>query len=131
MPGSELSQWCLGANRRNTSCGDSYLNWTEIQAINASGLVEIGSHTTDHAQLNDLDANAKRNQIMSAKHQIEQYIGQEVVSFAYPYGAYDTTSVNLVREAGYTSAVSTAPGTMQSNNTLFELKRIRSTFELQ
>lgn len=130
MPGGELSGWCVGAERHNHSCGDSYLNWDEIRMLAKSNLIEIGSHTIDHADLTSLDGNTKRDQILSAKRKIEQQIEQEVVSFAYPYGAFDAESISIVREAGYTSAVSTIPGINQSTGTLFELRRIRNAFDL-
>lgn len=130
MPGGELSGWCVGADRQNLKCGDSYMNWAEITMISDSGLIEIGSHTIDHAQLNALDGTSKRNQIFSAKQIIEQKINKQVVSFAYPYGAFDGETIELVREAGYTSAVSTIGGTKQSTNILFELRRIRNAFDL-
>lgn len=130
MPGGELSQWCVGADRQNQSCGDSYLNWAEIIMLNNSGLIEIGSHTIDHAQLNTLDSDSKRNQIFSAKNIIEQKIGKQVVSFAYPYGAFDGETIELARKAGYTSAVSTIGGTTQSTNILFELRRVRNAYDL-
>lgn len=130
MPGGELSGWCVGAERHNHSCGDSYLNWEEIRMLAKSNLIEIGSHTIDHADLTSLDGNTKRDQILSAKRKIEQQIEQEVVSFAYPYGAFNAESISIVREAGYTSAVSTIPGINQSTGTLFELRRIRNAFDL-
>lgn len=130
MPGGELSQWCVGAERHNQNCGDSYLNWDEIKMLSDSGLVEIGSHTIDHAQLNTLDSNIKREQITNSKAMIEQKIGKEVVSFAYPYGAFDGETIELARVAGYTSAVSTIGGVNQSTNILFELRRVRNTYDL-
>ncbi len=130
MPGGELSGWCVGADRQNIECGDSYLNWGEIKMISDSGLIEIGSHTIDHAQLNSLDSASKRTQIFIAKKLIEQNIGKQVVSFAYPYGAFDGETIELVREAGYTSAVSTIGGIQQSTNALFELRRVRNAYDL-
>lgn len=130
MPGGELSQWCVGADRHNQACGDSYLNWTEIIMLSNSGLIEIGSHTLDHAQLNMLNSDSKRNQILKAKQIIEQKIGKQVFSFAYPYGAFDSETIQLAREAGYTSAASTIGGINQSTNILFELRRVRNTYDL-
>jgi peptidoglycan/xylan/chitin deacetylase (PgdA/CDA1 family) len=130
MPGGELSQWCIGADRKNLACGDSYLNWNEIIMLSNSGLIEISSHTIDHTQLDTLSSDSKRDQILKAKQIIEQKINKEVVSFAYPYGVFDAESIQLVREAGYTSAVSTIGGIDQSTDILFELRRVRSAYNL-
>ena len=49
-----------------------------------------------------------------------------VDSFAYPFGLYGPGDVDLVREAGFTTAVTTEPGiTTDITNTPFELKRIK------
>lgn len=130
MPGGEISQWCVGADRHKQDCGDSYLNWAEIIMLSNSGLIEIGSHTLDHAQLNTLDSDSKRSQIQKSKSIIEQKINKQVVSFAYPYGAFDSETIQLAREAGYTSAVSTIGGINQSTNLLFELRRVRNAYDL-
>ncbi len=126
--GGALSNWCVGTERQQgLNCGDSYLNWEELAQLNSSGLIEIGAHTLDHPQLTNLSPQAQREQIFNSKQILEQKLGIKVTSFAYPYGAYDQAVMNLVREAGFTSAVSTIAGTKQSHNTLFYLSRIRNT----
>ena len=41
---------------------------------------------------------------MRCKHILEDRLGRQVTSFAYPFGYYTKTTQGLVRRAGYTSA---------------------------
>jgi peptidoglycan/xylan/chitin deacetylase (PgdA/CDA1 family) len=130
MAGGELSQGCLGAARNRTDCGDSYLNWDEIKEIAKSPFVEIGSHTLDHADLPALSSQEQRSQLSQNKKVIEQMLGREVTTLAYPYGHYTPEVMQAARDIGYTSAVSTRGGTLQSTAELFELRRIRDPYLL-
>lgn len=123
--GGSLSQWCLGAERNRTDCGDGYLNWQQIQTMSQSELVEIGSHTFDHPDLLRINESEQVHQIADSKKVIEHMIHKEVTTFAYPYGRYNSHIAEITQQAGYTSAVSTQGGVIQSSSQLFELRRVR------
>lgn len=123
--GGQLSQGCLGAERNRLDCGDDYLNWDQINTIAQSDLVEIGSHTFDHPDLPTLSLVEQQHQISASKHYIEQKLGREITTFAYPYGKFNASITQLVHNAGYQSAVSTIGGIDQSSDNLYELRRVR------
>lgn len=130
--GGEASHWCLGADRRYgdplqppEGCGDGYLNWDQIRMLDRSGLITIGGHTLDHENLTLLPPEEQRRQIAESKAGIERQLGHRIRHFAYPYGAYDETTAQLAREAGYITAVTTMPGTQQFAGTEFTLVRQR------
>jgi peptidoglycan/xylan/chitin deacetylase (PgdA/CDA1 family) len=79
------------------------LTWEQIGEIHQSG-IECGAHTHHHPQLDTLPISIVRNEIVHSKQLLEQYLEQDVLSFAYPFG-YSTAAVRrIVRDAGYTSA---------------------------
>lgn len=129
--GGKASDYCIGADKNNNGCGDSYLNWDEIKRISDSGLVEIGSHTIDHLQLSSLDTNSQKFQILESKKILEQKLGKAINSFAYPYGKFNQISVNLVKQAGYTNATTVAASEYQMPEGIFTLNRIRDTKDLR
>jgi peptidoglycan/xylan/chitin deacetylase (PgdA/CDA1 family) len=57
-------------------------------------------------------------------------LGHPIRHFAYPYGAYNQTSIDLAREAGYLTAVTTLPGDYQPAGSDFVLRRARDTLSL-
>jgi peptidoglycan/xylan/chitin deacetylase (PgdA/CDA1 family) len=135
--GGVESRWCIGAGRRYhdplqppTGCGDAYLSWSQVKTLDKSGLITIGGHTIDHENLATLSPSDQQFEIDASKSGIESELGHPIYDFAYPYGAYDATTVSLVQQAGYTTAVSTDPGEYQSLDNVYTLGRIRSVYNL-
>jgi len=102
-----------------------FMNEQEIKELLASGLVELGSHTLDHLYLKLMPESIARKQVIESKKKLEERFGIEVKTFAYPYGAFSEETVRLVKEAGYTAAVSVIPGMQQSKDNILYLNRVR------
>jgi len=135
--GGEASNWCIGAGRQYHlpsqpphGCGDAYLTWNEVRALDRSGLITIGGHTLDHPNLATLSPQEQRHEIFDSKAQIEDEIGHPIHDFAYPYGAYNDTTIQLVQEAGYDTAVSTLEGNYQLPGYQYTLRRVRDALAL-
>ena len=62
------------------------LTWDEAREIQASGLVEFGSHTHTHLLLDSAEAEAAREEIVLSKEIIEQELGTPARFFTYPKG---------------------------------------------
>ena len=67
--------------------------------------LEIGAHSVSHPRLDELDPRTMAREVGASKRHLEETIGREVTSFAYPYGAYDRWVRDAVIAAGYRSAV--------------------------
>ncbi|MBI4039857.1 polysaccharide deacetylase family protein [Candidatus Daviesbacteria bacterium] len=102
-------------------------NMTEAQLreIVKSGLVEIGAHTVHHAYLTGLPDFRARDEISQSKTDLEKKFNVKVVSFAYPYGAFNSKVIGLVKAAGFTTAVTTIPGIDVSSSDVYFIPRIR------
>jgi peptidoglycan/xylan/chitin deacetylase (PgdA/CDA1 family) len=99
-----------------------YMSWDQIRLLHESGM-EIGSHTLTHPDLTARDAEVAYNEIAESRAIIEEQIGAPVRSFSYPIGSYNGELAAQVREAGYTNAVTTYPGSGIEH--VFELPRRR------
>lgn len=106
-------------NRKN------HLSDSQIREILASGLVEIGAHTVNHSWLKGKSLNSNMDEVAESKQELEKRFNIKVVSFAYPFGAFDSSSIDAVRFSGLRSAVSTVPGVEQSKENEFFLLRLR------
>ena len=68
---------------------EGYLTGEQIREIQASGLVEFGSHTASHPHLSALPEEAMRDELAASKAALEAILGQPVTSLCYPYGDAD------------------------------------------
>lgn len=96
-----------------------------LKEIIKSGLVEIGAHTMDHTYLSGLPLREIKYEVEESKKYLEKNLGIRVVSFAYPGGAFDNQVIDVVKKAGFTSAVTTVNGIFAQDINKFFLYRIR------
>lgn len=103
----------------------NYMFSNEVLEISKDGLVEIGAHTMDHVWLRGDSLEKVKYQIEESRKKLQELTGKPVLSFAYPYGAFDGQAVQVVKEAGFTDGVSTIPGIEVTEENKFFLFRIR------
>lgn len=103
-------------------CGSKLMDKATIRRLSAEGM-NFGSHTRSHCHLATLTSAEKRREIFDSKKELEDILQKPVVDFAYPYGNYDPECIDLVKEAGYASAVSCIRGCLENSYDRFELNR--------
>ncbi len=84
------------------------MGWEDLAVLAAQGW-EIGGHTVSHAHLTRLPPAAARQEIEEGRDMLEQGLGKEVVSFAYPYGECNRECAVLAAQAGFVSAWTMTP----------------------
>jgi peptidoglycan/xylan/chitin deacetylase (PgdA/CDA1 family) len=102
------------------------LEWTEIQEMVQNSKIDFGSHTHKHLILSRYDKKVIQQELVLSKNIIEKKTGINTELFCYPNGAlgdFNLETGKLVREAGYTCALTTASGTNSKVSNLYELKR--------
>jgi len=87
--------------------GIRLMNGREVGELARLPWVEIGSHTLDHTVLGQAGPERARREMRESKAAVEDLVGTEVVSFAYPKGLYSPACPTAARQAGYLSAVTT------------------------
>ncbi len=103
----------------------NYMFTSQLEEINKDGLVELAAHTVHHAYLKGASKEHAKWEIEESKKELEEQLKKPVVSFAYPYGAFDLEIAQLVQEAGFTNAVSTLPGVELDGKNTYFIFRIR------
>ncbi len=99
------------------------LNWEQIREMHRHG-IDFGGHTVTHCHLDQVPEPQARAEIGDCKRVIEDRLGSPCHHFAYPYGRFDDTAVEIVRENGYRSACTTRPGFNHRSRDPFVLHRI-------
>jgi peptidoglycan/xylan/chitin deacetylase (PgdA/CDA1 family)/glycosyltransferase involved in cell wall biosynthesis len=114
--------------KRRTNFWDSdepttaLLTSRQMQELNRSG-IEIGSHTVTHPRLIQTSIDVIRQELGKSKDSLQQILGSEVISFAYPYGALQPAVKSLVEEAGYKFAVAADSGPIAFYQDFLEIRR--------
>ncbi|TMC54885.1 MAG: polysaccharide deacetylase family protein [Chloroflexi bacterium] len=83
-----------------------YVTHAQVLEMDHAG-IEIASHTVHHPNLARMGFGSVVNEVSQSKRQLEQLVGHPVLDFAYPSGQFNTQTVDAVRQAGYSSAVTT------------------------
>ena len=102
------------------------LSVEEIGRLREGGLVEVGAHTVNHPLLSEVPTAVQRREISQSKARLEEILGHDVSSFAYPYGKtadYGAETVDLVRRAGFACACSTVTDVVRRSSDPFQLPR--------
>jgi peptidoglycan/xylan/chitin deacetylase (PgdA/CDA1 family) len=83
------------------------MTMAEVQRLSRSPAFDLGCHTLTHPALPERSREVQRAEITHSRFACAEMIGRMPTTFAYPFGDYDATTVNLVREAGYEAACTT------------------------
>ncbi len=101
------------------------LGWDDVQALMGLGIT-IGAHTVTHPILSQLTPEEAHAEIFESHRMIKAACGRAPRAFAYPNGRPDDYSpaiLALVREAGFTCAVTTTFGVNTLSTPPYELRR--------
>lgn len=103
------------------------LTWDQIKEMQKNK-IEFGSHTCSHPMLSRLETDELKHEIAVSKNEIEAKLSSEITSFCYPVGQLEDindTVVSIIKETGYSCAVTAIHGSNNTSNTdKFLLKRI-------
>jgi peptidoglycan/xylan/chitin deacetylase (PgdA/CDA1 family) len=109
------------------------MNWEQVQEVARNGIT-IGSHTHHHSMLSKMDLAAQERELIQSKVFLEQKLGSEIHSLAYPVGNYDAFNLetkDLAAGAGYSIAFSFLTGSNSwERMDRFDIRRIDPPYEV-
>lgn len=123
VTGEDFNRWDVEVPS-NPEKSVPLMSCKQVKALHDSGLVEIGGHTMTHPFLSKLSESEQREEISRNKLELEELLGEQLVSFAYPYGDHDAISKQLVHQCGYQFAVATNSGPQLIHQDPYQIRRI-------
>lgn len=75
----------------------------DLRSVRAQGMA-VGTHGLDHSDLTTLSDAELRRHTVETRQVLEAVVGDQVRSFAFPYGNHDARARAAVRAAGYRAA---------------------------
>jgi peptidoglycan/xylan/chitin deacetylase (PgdA/CDA1 family) len=101
---------------------NDFMDVDQIRGLYEAGW-EIGSHSISHVDLNER-SDRQQDEIVDSRIKLERRLGVPILTFAYPFGAYNEDSVHFAHFAGYIGAAGLGDKTSQGNKNLFYLYRM-------
>jgi Polysaccharide deacetylase len=101
-----------------------HLTVNEIQELARSPLVTIGAHSHCHSMLPAIPGDEAMQSIAESRRLLEEWSSRPVIHFSYPNGDHDEAVLNMVKECGFVSAVTTRSDFWQSTDSLFQIPRL-------
>ncbi|MCR4944694.1 MAG: polysaccharide deacetylase family protein [Clostridium sp.] len=108
-----------------------YMSAEQLKEMSDYG-IDIESHTDTHAYLDTLSYDEQLKEMTESKRKLEEVLGKDVTSIAYPFGNYNKDTVKASEAAGYTLGFTTNKGLDKRTSNKLELDRIyvSSTYSL-
>ncbi|HUB05541.1 MAG TPA: polysaccharide deacetylase family protein [Myxococcales bacterium] len=88
----------------------STLVWPEVAVMARSGLASLGAHGRGHLYLRRLGGAALTDEVAGSRQDVAAAAGAPVDLFAYPFGAFDSSTLEAVRLSGYAGAYAVGVG---------------------
>lgn len=105
---------------------DLMMRSEQVLELRNAGM-HIGAHTCSHPILEKIPDGHALSEIAGSKSALESLLGESVSLFAYPNGKpdldYSAKHVEMVRQAGFVAAFSTAPGVAVQTSDIYQLPR--------
>lgn len=102
-----------------------HMTWRQLRAMMAGGM-EIACHGTRHLDLSTLSRAAQMREIGHCVTAFRRYLpGWRPVTYAYPAGKFDATTLDILPQFGFRAAFTERPGIVASLARPYELPRRR------
>jgi peptidoglycan/xylan/chitin deacetylase (PgdA/CDA1 family) len=98
------------------------LSWSEIKILNDAG-IEFGSHTKTHPDLTTLTRAETEAELVASKAAIQDALGRETMTFAYPFGRYNA-SIRSIAASNFGASCSVQLGKVTERSDFSSLERI-------
>jgi peptidoglycan/xylan/chitin deacetylase (PgdA/CDA1 family) len=118
---------CVAAAVAQPLPNDMMMTDAQVRGLHDAGM-HIGAHTASHPVLAAVDAVTAQREIADGRDYLRELLHEPVDVFAYPNGRpvrdYSRQHVDLVKQLGFTSAMSTAWGYTDARSDLWQVPRV-------
>jgi len=112
-----------GLSRRPDPAGSRICSSEELRFLRSSGW-SIGSHSMTHPILTRLSPSEAKKEIHGSREFLASLLGEPPAGFAYPNGDHSPELQTMVRDAGYSYAVTASGDVLTSVSEPFALPRL-------
>lgn len=108
-----------------TRVGHNCISETQLKQLNAHPLFTIGAHTVTHTALGFQPPTIQRLEIKGSKEYLENLTGTQPHFFSYPNGSHNQSARNILKEEGFSLALTTDHHLITKNTDQYQLARFQ------
>jgi peptidoglycan/xylan/chitin deacetylase (PgdA/CDA1 family) len=95
----------------------------QLKLLKSNPYIDVGAHTITHPALAMHDAIFQEQEIAGSKSWLETELGRGINWLAYPYGNYDSNTLDITRSLGFRGSVTTEKKIVNSKSNPFTFGR--------
>ena len=99
-----------------------YMSWDQLREMQANGF-DIGSQTRSHPHMHLISPEEADEELSTSNDRFIAELGMRPDLFAYPFGEYNLTVVDAVKNAGFAAAFGQSSGIMNGYDGFYQLPR--------
>ncbi len=103
---------------------EGYMTWDMYREMADAGM-DIQIHGREHLQMSNRDDAWLLFHLRGSQETLQAELGYQARFLSYPSGKYDENTIRAARQYGYWAAVTTASGSTQRSDQIYELERLR------
>ena len=100
------------------------LTVSELQQMQASGLVDVEDHTVTHQDLSTLTLNQDQQEIVNSSQALSGWVHHPMMAICYPYGGYNARILAMAQSAGFLLGTTEHQGYANLSQGVMTLDRI-------
>ena len=102
---------------------NGYMDWSEIKEISSFEFVHIGNHSHTHDYLVDKSDKEIEDDLKTSINIFKEKLNHETKFFAYPFGEYKNSYIEIVKNLGFDYGFGQHSGVMDKTKSKYELPR--------
>ena len=102
---------------------NGYMGWSEIKEISSFEFVHIGNHSHTHDYLVDKSDKEIEDDLKTSINIFKEKLNHETKFFAYPFGEYKNSYIEIVKNLGFEYGFGQHSGVMDITKSKYELPR--------
>ena len=107
------------------------LSIDQLKTLDKDSLCTIGGHTTSHVRLTHLLKEQQKQEILGCKIWLENILDHPIEDYAFPYGDYSASTIDILKQVGIKRAVASWGGGVRKNTPerILDIPRVLVTNE--
>jgi len=97
----------------------------QLRELHSSPLFTIGAHTATHPALASHPVALQQAEVAAGRQALHQALGQQPMVLAYPYGNYNSETIEMAAQLGFTAAFTTDAQLVTTASLLHKLGRFQ------